>query len=87
VKKMRSTRKSHRITLSTDMRWVLGTVAHNRDFSVRDVEEYARFDRPLVARQAKNLVRQMLADGHLTKTKRGHYYPTKEGWAVIEGRG
>jgi hypothetical protein len=55
----------------------VGTVAHNRAFTTRDLSEYLRKD-------AKAMVRRMIREKMLTRAGRGKYFPTKRGWRDIE---
>lgn len=55
----------------------VGTVAHNQDFTVRDLSDYLRKD-------AAPMVRRMRKEGMLEQTSRGRYFPTKRGWRNIE---
>jgi hypothetical protein len=55
----------------------VGTVAHNRAFSTRDLSEY-------LGKDAGPMVRRMRREGMLTKASARTYYPTKKGWRDIE---
>lgn len=55
----------------------LGTLAHNKDFTARDVSEYVGVD-------GSAAVRKMRKHGLLRKTSRGKYYPTPKGWRAVE---
>lgn len=71
---------------SAILKSVIGTLAHNRWFSVRELAEYTRWDHPMISARATYLVRQLVADGRLARTaKRGYYFPTAKGWDWIEG--
>ncbi len=71
---------------SAALRSAIGTLAHNRWFSARELSEHTRFDRPAIAARATYLVRRLVADWRLARTaKRGYYFPTAKGWAWIEG--
>lgn len=55
----------------------LGTLAHNRSFSPRDVSEYVGVDGAAAVKKLRRL--------HLVEaTGRGRYYPTTKGWDAIE---
>jgi predicted transcriptional regulator len=55
----------------------VGTVAHNRDFSARDLSEY-------LGKDTGPMLRRMLREGIVSSVSRGRYYPTKKGWRNIE---
>jgi len=55
----------------------VGTVAHNKDFTIRDLSEY-------LGKDAGPMVRSMVARGMAEQTTRGRYFPTKTGWRDIE---
>lgn len=55
----------------------LGTLAHNRSFSARDVQEYVGVDGQAAV---KRLSRAKL----VRRVGRGLYYPTPAGWNAIE---
>jgi len=71
-----------------DWRSVFGTLAHNREFTVKDLREYTQFSTRLsrLPVTVANLIRRMVRGGLLKQTSRGHYAPTPEGWRWIEGR-
>jgi DNA-binding MarR family transcriptional regulator len=54
----------------------LGTLAHNRPFSARDVTEY-------VGINGANAVRRLVRKGLVTRVP-GGYFPTPKGWEAIE---
>jgi len=86
---MVTTRRSvdpvHDSNLLGELRVVLGTLAHNRRFTIRDVRDYTQLERPLIARHAKPLIASLVATGYLQRLPDGQYFPTKKGWAWIEG--
>lgn len=61
---------------------VIGTLAHNRQFSAAEITDYTRYDR---AFDGPKVVRALLKAGYLTRVERGQYYPTPAGWDWIEG--
>ncbi len=63
---------------------VIGTLAHNRPFAAREVNEYLRFEPGYDARRVTHTVRALLRDGYLKKVEGGKLYPTAAGWDVIE---
>lgn len=69
---------------SEEVRAVIGTLAHNRSFTIADVREYTAYDRPEISRNAGKLVRMLRRNGLLHRAGRGRYYPTSKGWAWIE---
>ena len=56
----------------------IGTLAHNRAFTPSELTQYAGVDGPAV-------VRRLVRGGYLQRVSRGHYAPTRDGWAWIEG--
>lgn len=68
---MRHTSRSPRMICA------IGTLAHNRSFSIRDLTEYTGVD-------ASALVRRMTRAGQLSRVSRGQYFPTSAGWNLIE---
>ena len=71
--------------LPEELKSVIGTLAHNRQFTIQDLEQYTQFDRPHIASRAKSMIGKMVKMGYLERTSRGHYFPTKAGWAWIDG--
>jgi hypothetical protein len=55
----------------------VGTLAHNRDFSRRELSEYLR-------RDASPMFKRMVKEGMLERVGRGRYFPTEQGWRNIE---
>lgn len=57
----------------------VGTVAHNQDFTTRDLSDYLGFD-------AKPMVHRMLKEGMIERVSpRGRRcFPTTKGWRNIE---
>jgi thioredoxin reductase (NADPH) len=87
-RRTRSVGVPHNRELPDDLKPVLGTLSHNRDFTIQDLREYTQHDRPHIASHAKSLVEKLVRMGYLKQTpSRGHYYPTTAGWAWIEGSG
>jgi hypothetical protein len=66
---------------------VIGTLAHNRQFTIRELIEYTHHDRPHIAQHARAIVARLVRDGLLERTDRGRYYPTPKGWEWIENEG
>lgn len=65
---------------------ILGTLAHNRSFSVREFREYYRESVNRGQAPAVNpdrLFRALRRRGVITKRGSG-YYPTSKGWNAIE---
>jgi Mn-dependent DtxR family transcriptional regulator len=56
----------------------IGTLAHNKDFTARDISEYVGVD-------GSAAVRKMKKHGLLKSVSRGRYYPTPKGWRTVEG--
>lgn len=54
----------------------IGTLAHNRDFTPSEYEQYTGAP----ATQVQSLFRR----GVLRRTGRGRYYPTARGWNIVE---
>ena len=79
---MTEQRSDPRDAHNEDMRVALGTVGHNRQFSVRDLTEYlhGRIDSNSVKYQLQKLVRS----GYVARSEEG-YYVTTLGWNWIEG--
>ena len=71
--------------LPEDLKSAIGTLAHNRQFTIAELEQYTRFNRPHIASHAKLLVNKMVKMGYLKRESHGHYFPTTAGWAWIEG--
>jgi hypothetical protein len=55
----------------------VGTVAHNTDFSPRDLSEY-------LGKDAGPMLRRMVREGIVERVSRGRYFPTKAGWRHIK---
>ena len=55
----------------------VGTLAHNRSFSPRDVQEYT-------GRNGQKTVKWLVEVGLLKRVAVGRYYPTSKGWAWID---
>ncbi len=55
----------------------LGTLAHNRPFTPRDVTEYTGVDGSAAVKKLRRLQ-------YVTRTDRGRYFPTAKGWDAIE---
>jgi hypothetical protein len=64
-----------------DLRHVIGTLAHNRHFSAREITEYTRFD---LRFNGPTAIKWLCAHGYITRVARGFYYPTSSGWSWIE---
>lgn len=64
-----------------ELKPVIGTLAHNRHFSAKEITEYTRFDRRIDGASA---VRWLIKQGYIAKTERGYYFPTVSGWKWIE---
>jgi len=62
------------------LRHALGTIAHNRRFSARDLSSYLQIS----SAEASNKIRQLVTVGFLERTGPGEYFPTRAGWAWIE---
>src|SRR5208282_1266846 len=78
--------------LPDDLRSVLGSLAHNRGFSSKELGEYIRFRGPSMGISlsfegwsSASLIRHLVAEGLIQSTTKGHYYPTEKGWRWIEG--
>ena len=69
-------------------RWkpVIGTLAHNRMFTMREIDQYTRFD--LEPINGLKLVKQLIKLGWLSRIENSDgpntYFPTQEGWTEIE---
>lgn len=64
---------------------VLGTLAHNRAFTTREIVEYTRWDRPGIARTAAQTMRWMRRLKLVRPgDRKGTWYPTGKGWNMIE---
>jgi hypothetical protein len=56
----------------------IGTLAHNRSFTAKEVTEYTRHS-------GNAIVNLLLRRGYIQRTEhKGHYYPTTAGWTWIE---
>lgn len=73
-----------KLTLPDDLRSAIGTLAHNRQFTIAELGQYTRFDQPHIACRARALVKVLVRRGYLQAVSRGRYFPTKAGWAWIE---
>ena len=64
---------------------IIGTLAHNRDFSAQDFREYASIAHPhdRVSNPDRAL-RSLIKRGVIERSGRGRYYPTSKGWSIIE---
>ena len=65
----------------------IGTVAHNRPFSAADLSEYVGFDVGALVRgwAKRGLLKRVGREDIGRGRKEALYFPTKEGWAMIEG--
>lgn len=59
------------------LRGALGTLAHNRRFTVAEVSRYIGCD-------ARKDVAQLHRKGFVERVSPGRYFPTRRGWAWIE---
>lgn len=67
-----------RATLDT-LRPIIGTLAHNRTFTAREITEYTRYV------DGTAVIRLLLRHGYIERTEtRGHYYPTSAGRQWID---
>ena len=71
--------------LPEELKSVIATLAHNRQFTPGDMADYQQTRSTLLKYNARALINKMVTMGYLEKTSRGHYFPTKAGWAWIEG--
>ena len=69
------------ISLPDSWRPVIGTLAHNRAFTAREITEYTMYDRRL---DGPAIVRKLLTLGMLEKVGAHTYAPTRGGWDWIE---
>lgn len=67
------------------LRAVIGTLAHNRSFTSREISEYTRADPHRQAYDGHKVIGELLKAGLIAKASRGHYGPTSLGWTWIEG--
>jgi hypothetical protein len=57
----------------------IGTLAHNRSFTAREISEYTRFN-------GSTIILLLVRRGLIARTEhKGSYYPTPTGWDWIEG--
>jgi hypothetical protein len=61
---------------------MIGTLAHNRSFTAKDYAEYLRFaDR---GGRHPPPISTLVTRGVIKRVGRGQFYPTPQGWKVIE---
>lgn len=74
--------------MGTKYRHAIGTMAHNRTFTAREIEEYARGVMGGEHRvSAGTVVKTLLSRGYLQRVGQKRYAPTARGWSWIESSG
>ena len=65
---------------------IIGTLAHNRTFRMREIDQYTRFDpQPLSGWQVVTEMRGLgLLSQVVSATGPNEYHPSREGWDWIE---
>jgi len=75
--------------MTSEYKWrhLIGTLAHNRSFTARELEEYARSHpgmRAAVRAGAGTTIKSLVDRGYLKRVGRTQFYPTARGWDWIE---
>jgi hypothetical protein len=69
-----------------ELRPVVGTLSHNRQFEPREMWDYLQYRRGFEAVTQSSVMRLLTKKGYIERTGRGLYAPTTAGWVWINGR-